>query len=140
MKPGKETGATPTTTTTPTTAEREPYDKQTTTESLEPCDEETTTESLEPCDKQTTTESLEPYDKETSPEPCDEETDDPYNRHDSNIRIDFQEEAQEMASNQPIPVSCEEDGLAILSCKRNERINILWASYGTYSDTCQVRV
>ena len=56
----------------------------------------------------------------------------------TSVHIDFEEHGNKMNSEVSF-IKCELGDLAVLSCKRNERINILWASYGTDSYSCQVQ-
>ena len=68
--------------------------------------------------------------------PVEAEEDEP--NYATSVHIDFEEHGNKMTNSEVSFVKCELGDLAVLSCKRNERINILWASYGTDSYSCQV--
>ena len=69
-------------------------------------------------------------------EEYDAEEDEP--NYATSVHIDFEEHGNKMTNSEVSLVKCELGDLAVLSCKRNERIHILWASYGTESHSCQV--
>ena len=111
-------------------------------EAPEPCDTKTTI-SPKPCN--TTTAAPACGNKGTPQAPC--ETDNAFDakpiveppcEEDSLAEVHFD------TDNHPHPeatfISCEEWGLATLSCDRGSKIDVLWGSYGSFNDHCDVRI